>query len=164
VVVGVEQGIILAMALSIVEHIFHSYKPYDVVVVETPDGRHGTAPGDSGAEFAPGLVVYGFGASLYYANATRFTAAIMDIAEFADPPLRWFVMSGAAIGDVDYSGSDSLRQVHEELTAKGITLILADINTRVRGQLDEYGLTDRIGAGNFYDTIHDAVAAYRASD
>ena len=29
VIVGVEQGIILAIALSIVEHIYHSYRPYD---------------------------------------------------------------------------------------------------------------------------------------
>ena len=28
-IVGVEQGIILAIVLSIVEHIYHSYHPYD---------------------------------------------------------------------------------------------------------------------------------------
>ena len=32
VVVGVEQGIILAMALSVVEHIYHSYRPYDTLI------------------------------------------------------------------------------------------------------------------------------------
>ena len=35
VVVGVEQGIILAMALSIVEHIYHSYRPFDTLLIES---------------------------------------------------------------------------------------------------------------------------------
>ena len=161
VVVGVEQGIILAMALSIVEHIYHSYRPYDSVVVQTATGALATAAGDSGSQLAPGLAVYGFGASLYYANATRFTANIMDIVEYADPPLRWLVLSGAAIGDIDYSGSDSLRQVHDELASKGITFILVDINDRVRHELDAYGLIARIGEANFFDSILDALAAYR---
>ena len=37
VVVGVEQGIVLAMVLSIVEHIYHSYKPYDTLIVDTAE-------------------------------------------------------------------------------------------------------------------------------
>ncbi|OGO55696.1 MAG: hypothetical protein A2Z32_01880 [Chloroflexi bacterium RBG_16_69_14] len=162
VIVGVEQGIILAMALSIIEHIYHSYKPYDNLVIETSAGDLGVAPPASGNQMAPGLMVYRFGAGLYYANATRFTAEIMDLVEDAVPALRWFVIDGSAIGDVDYSGSDSLRQVQEELAAKGVTLVVADVNPHVRRQLDEYELTAKIGTGNFYDSIRDAAAAYRA--
>jgi MFS superfamily sulfate permease-like transporter len=162
VVVGVEQGIILAMALSIIEHIYHSYRPYDELVV--PKGEHelAAAATDTGAEFAPGLAVYAFAASLYYANATRFTASIMDIVENADPPLRWLVISGAAIGDVDYSGSAALSQVQEELAAKGTTLVLADINEEVKRELDAYGLSEKIGPANIYESIRDATEAYRA--
>ncbi len=163
VVVGVEQGIILAMALSIVEHIFHSYKPYDTTVIEsTADGIR-TAPVEDGGQLAPGLMMYRFGASLYYANATRFTSEIMDLVEYADPPVRWFVLLGSAIGDIDYSGADSIRQVQEELTAKGITFIVIDVSERVRRQLDEYGLAAKIGEANIYTSIGDAVAAYRAA-
>jgi MFS superfamily sulfate permease-like transporter len=38
VVVGIEQGIILAMALSIVEHVYHSYKPSTRLLGLAPDG------------------------------------------------------------------------------------------------------------------------------
>ena len=84
------------------------------------DGQHGitTAPVDGGAQLAPGLVVYRFGAGLYYANASLFTEEITAIVERADPPLRMLVVLGSAIADVDYSGSDTLRQVHEELAAR----------------------------------------------
>jgi high affinity sulfate transporter 1 len=162
VVVGVEQGIILAMALSIVEHIYHSYKPYDSIVIEGADGSLRTVPEKQAAQLAPGVMVYRFGASLYYANATRFTAEVMDLVEEAQPPLRTFVISGSAIGDIDYSGSDSLRQVQVELAAKGVTLALVELNPRVRNQLDEYGLTEKIGTANIHDSIRDALKAHAA--
>jgi len=162
VVVGVEQGILLAMALSVIEHIFHSYRPYDTLVVETPEHGLRTAPLDEGAQMAPGLAVYRFGAGLYYANAARFTEEIMGIAERAEPPLRTLVLLGSAVADIDYSGSDSLRQVQEELGRQGVTLVLADLSPAIRVQLDAYGLTGMIGADNIHDTLREAVAAHGA--
>ena len=162
VVVGVEQGIILAMALSIIEHIYHSYRPYDTLVVESPNEGIRTAPLTSNSQMSPGLIVYRFGSGIYYANATRFTEEVMDLVENADPPLRWFVLLGSAIADVDYSGSDSLRQVQEELARKGVTLVLADLSPGVRSQLDAYGLVDKIGPTNIYGSAEEAVQAYRA--
>jgi len=161
VVVGVEQGIILAMALSVVEHIYHSYTPYDTLIGLTSGGELESFPPSSGTQIVPGVAVYRFGASLYYANATRFTAEIMELVENASPPLKWLVLLGSAIGDIDYSGSDSIRQVQEELAAKGVTLVLADLNPKVRTQLDDYDLTAKIGAGHIFDSVSDVVAAYR---
>jgi len=159
VVVGVEQGIILAMALSIIEHVYHSYKPYDTLVVESSEHGRTTATLDSGAQIVPGVAVYLFGSGLYYANSTRFTEEIMGVVEHADPPLRALVLLGSAMADVDYSGADSLRQVQEELARKGVTLALADMNPKLRGQLDAYGPTATIGAGNIHGSLRDAVRA-----
>ncbi len=105
-------------------------------------------------------MVYRFGASLYYANATRFTAEIMDIIENADPPVRWFAVAASAIGDIDYSGADSLRSVQEELAARDIIFGLLDVDPKVRTQLDRYGLTEKIGAARIFETIGDAADAY----
>jgi len=52
---GVEQGIVLAIVLSILVHLRHSYNPHNV----TEEPR-------------PGLVVFRWGAGLYFANASRF--------------------------------------------------------------------------------------------
>ena len=162
VVVGVEQGILLAMALSIVEHIYHSYKPYDTLIVHTAEHGLMAVPIEDGGQIAPGLAVYRFGAGLFYANAARFTEEIMGIVEHADPPLRALVILGSAIADIDYSGSDSLRQVFEELRRNNVRLILVELSPAVRAQLDAYGLTEKIGATNVYESIDDVVSAYRA--
>jgi high affinity sulfate transporter 1 len=162
VVVGVEQGIILAMALSILEHIYHSYRPHDTLLTER-SGFITSVPVEGGDEIEPGLAIYRFGASLYYANANRFTTEVIDLVEDADPPLRWLALSGSVIGDVDYSAADTLRQIQEELTKKGVILVLVDLSPSVRKTLESYGLIEKIGNGNIYDSIEQLLNAYRAS-
>jgi SulP family sulfate permease len=164
VVVGVEEGIGLAMTLSIIEHINHSYRPYDTLLATRPDGGQALVPLADRAEALPGLVVYRFGAGLYYANASRFTEEIMAIVGGADPPLRWLAVSASAVGDVDYSGADTIRQVQEELARVHVDFALSDLSPKVRSQLDAYGLTQKIGVDRIFPTAHDLLAAYRAAE
>jgi SulP family sulfate permease len=163
VLVGIEQAIILAIALSIVEHIGHSYHPYDRLLTREPSGDFGYAELDSGAQALPGLIVYRFGANLYYANGNRFTEEIVRLVENADPPARWVVVSSASIGDIDYSGAETLGSLHDELAAQGVTLVLADVVPEVRKQLAAYGLTEKFGADHLYPTMTEAAAGYLAS-
>jgi sulfate permease, SulP family len=163
VVVGVEEGIILAMALSILEHIFHSYRPFDRLITPRPDGDYVYHRLDSGAQAVPGLAIYRFGSGIYYANGTRFTEEILRLVEDADPPLRWLCVAASAIGDIDYSGSETLGAVQEELASQGVTLVLADVDDKVRAQLDAYGLAAKLGPDNIHPTIPGVLVAFRAS-
>ena len=79
VVVGVEQGILLAIVLSILDHLRRSYKPNDTVLVRTPHDTLASRPVAEGGQAAPGLVVYRFAASLYYANANHFADEVRQL-------------------------------------------------------------------------------------
>ena len=162
VVLGVEQGIILAMALSIIEHIYHSYRPYDTLVVRRPDGEPALVALSERSQLAPGLTVYRFGSGIYYANANRFTEEIMDLVDDADPPIRWLAIAGASIADIDYSGADSVRQIVDELRTGGVVVAMCELSPRIRKQLDAYELTELIGQDRIFHTIGDLVAAYGA--
>ena len=70
------------------------------------------------------------------------------------------MIDAGAIGDVDYSGADALRQAHDELAHKGVTLALAEVSDPVRKLLDAYGLTEQVGATNIYSDVRAAIAAY----
>ena len=74
VVVGVEQAIIAAMALSLISHVRRGYSPQNSVLVPVADrpGRLHSAPVATGGQAAPGPIVYRFTHGLYYANAERF--------------------------------------------------------------------------------------------
>jgi high affinity sulfate transporter 1 len=161
--IGVEQGILLAMALSVIEHIYHSYKPYDVLLAPSGDGTIRGSSLETGAQAAPGLLVYRFGASVYYANTNLFMEEVLRLVEDAQPPVRWICFDGAVIGDVDYSAADALHQLHGELERMGVTVVLCDLSDKVARLLDEYELTDLIGKSRIYDTVADALAAYRAA-
>jgi sulfate permease, SulP family len=162
VVIGVEQAIVLAIALSVVEHISHSYNPYNRLLTTTRDGDYRFETLDTRAEALPGLLIYRFGASLYYANSARFTAEIEKLTQpGADPPVRWLCVDASAMADVDYSGAATIRSLLETLRARGVTLVLCDVDSRVRGLLDAYGLTQEIGAQHFYPVRRALLEAYR---
>jgi len=75
VVVGVEQGILLAIALSLFRHVRHSYSPHTMMLART-QRRMGGDAATPGKETEPGLIVYRFGSDLFYANAHRFTEEV----------------------------------------------------------------------------------------
>ena len=167
VIVGVEQGIILAIILSVVVVLMHVYKPHDRVLSYAADGEpkfDSIADATQGAESyqaLPGLLIYLFGAELFYANANRFSEQIMELVEAAQPPVKWFALDAAAMGDVDFSGADSLRQVADEMERRQAKLVICSLNPAVRKLLDAYGLTDKIGTAYIFATPQDVMAAYR---
>ena len=160
VVVGIEQAIILAIVLSIIEHLSHAYRPFDTTIAISPEGRLEATPLSSGTiiQAAPGLVIYRFGAGLYYANSARFTEEALAILDEADPKIEWFCVSGASIGDIDYSGAGALRQVVDEVKKRGATFVVCEIEPGVAGVPAKYGLDVEIGGT--YAFIEDVVAAY----
>lgn len=160
VVVGVEQGVLLAIILSVIDHLRRSYRPNDRVLVRADSGSLRSLPVDPSARVVPGLAVYRFAASLYYANAEHFSAEVQSLADAESADLRWLCIDAAAIADVDYSGGETLREVAESLQERGIRLVLAETDPSVRATLDRYGFTDVIGSYAYYETVDDVVAAY----
>jgi MFS superfamily sulfate permease-like transporter len=161
VALGVEYGIVLAVVASIVDHLRHSYSPLNSVLVKSPAGHWHAAPVTPGARTEEGLVVYRFGTSLYFANASRLAADITTLTRQGAPP-TWLCLDGAAIGDVDYSAAAVLTRVHQQLHGHGIRLLLSNIIEPVRHQLDLYGITEAIGADAYFDTAGEALDAFHA--
>ena len=87
VVIGVEQGILLAMVLSLLRHVRHSYRPHTAVLVEDGAGQWRPTPAVPGALSGPGLVIFQFGADLFYANAGRFAEDVRGLVERAPTPV-----------------------------------------------------------------------------
>jgi sulfate permease, SulP family len=159
---NVQYGIGVAIAASIVDHLRHSYLPRSYVLVKSAAGHWMTAPVEPGARTVPGLVIYRFGTSLYFANASRFVDDVIMLTT-RGPPLRWLVLDGAAIGDVDYTASAVLSRAFEELHKAHIQVMMTSVVQPVRDQLRHYGLTGEHGPDGFYDTPGAALAAFHAA-
>lgn len=164
VLVGVEQGIVLAIVASVIGHIRRSYRPATAVLERNPDDAEWTGrTADPGARTLPGLVVYRFARDLYYANANHLFEEVTGFVEAeSDPPLSWFCLDLEAMPDVDFTGAQTLRQVHDELAEHGIRLVMARTSPPVVTQLERYGLVELLGPNAFFPTVTAVVAAFSA--
>ena len=160
--VGVEQGVILAIVLSLLDHVRRHYDPHDAVITRDESGKIVSIPAKQGSETEPGLVVYRFGVGLFYANAARFTEEALALVSGPEPP-RWFVLLANAVDDVDYTGGKTLVELAGQLEARGVVFAVADVRAAVRPELERFGLTDAIGEERIFATLEDAVAAFRAA-
>jgi high affinity sulfate transporter 1 len=160
VLFGVEQGIITAMVVSLLRIVRHSYRPHTAVLVQDPGGIWQLTPVVPGALTEPGLVVYRFGATLFYANAGMFADQIRDLAGPAHSPVRWIVVDAGAITNVDYTAARVVRELQKDLAHRGVALVFAHVQSDLRPDLDRHHLTNAIGPSRIFDTLHAALAAY----
>jgi sulfate permease, SulP family len=163
VIVGVEQGIFLAMGLSVLVHLWHSYRPYNALLSVKSTGSLVYGALAEHVQAAPGLYIYQFGAGLFYANASRFNEEVLGLVEEADPPVRWFCVAGAAMADIDYTGAEALRSMAKELKERGATLALCRLTPKVRDELAAYGLLTEIGEAMVFEDANAVLAAYTAA-
>jgi len=159
--VGVEEGIILAIVLSILDHVRRHYTPHDRVIT-LDKGRPHAIPATPGARTEPGLIVYLFGVGLFYANAPRFAEEVLSLVDTDDPP-RWFVLLATAIDDVDFTAGRTLLELADQLSDRNIVFAVADPNDTVLAELNRFGLVTKIGADHVYPSTEEALAAFRAS-
>jgi sulfate permease, SulP family len=162
VVLGVEYGILLAIIASMVDHLRHSYSPLNSVLVKSPEGHWQPVPAEPGTHTEEGLVIYRFGTSLYYANASRLLDDLVALVAHGGP-LRWLVIDCAAIGDVDYTASAILAKIVEHVHQHDVHLAFSSVLGPVRRQLDRYGISKALGENGYFDTPGHALDAFHST-
>jgi SulP family sulfate permease len=161
VLVGVEQGIILAMILSLLRIVDHTYRPHTGVLLSERGLYWKLEPPDPGATTEPGLTLYRFGAPLFYANAGRFAEEIRTIVGLPDPATKsWLVVDAEAITNLDYTAARVLLDLNKELMEIGVTLAFARVGPYLQSDFDRHHISDVIGANRIFARLHDALDAF----
>jgi sulfate permease, SulP family len=101
VLVGVKEGILLAVVLSLVDHVRHGYRPHTAVLLQDPDDHWCMVNAEPGKFAESGLVVYWFGADLYYANANYFAEQALALVTQVQEPVNWLVLDAGAATAID---------------------------------------------------------------
>ena len=157
VAMGVEQGILLAIALSLFRHVRHSYRPHTMMFEPDAGGHWVLGPVRPGHVTEPGLIVYFFGADLFYANQQRFCDELRSLVDNAPAPVHWVVVDAAAITDIDYSAARSLRDLLSDLARRGISVAFGRVTAYLRSDMDRHGITAAVGAARIFPTLHEAL-------
>ena len=158
---GVLEGIAVAVALSILNVFRRAWWPYQTTLgrVEGMAGLHDRELHPEAQELA-GLAVFRFDAPLFFANARTFRDQIRLLAA-AEPRPRWIVIAAEPITDVDTTAADMLKDLDEELNAHGTSLVFAELKDPVRDKLERYELVGPLDPAHFYPTLEAAVDAFR---
>jgi sulfate permease, SulP family len=161
-VLGVLEGVLVAVSLSLVDVFRRVARPHDAVEGLVPDlaGMHDLDDYDT-AVAVPGLLVYRYDAPLFFANAENFLARVRESVVAYDP--EWVLLNAEAIGEVDLTGADALETLRAELAEKGIVLALARLKQDPRDILQPSGVLERIGAEHIFPTLPTALEAFRAA-
>jgi high affinity sulfate transporter 1 len=160
-VLGVIEGIFIAVGLALLDFIRRAWRPYDAVLgrVEGLKGYHDVARHPD-AKRIPGLVLFRWDAPLFFANAEVFADRLRLAIASSPTPVRWVIVAAEPVTDLDTTAADVLQQLDEELAAEGVDLRFAEMKGPVKDRLKRYALFERFGADHFYPTIGTAVDAY----
>jgi high affinity sulfate transporter 1 len=156
--IGVLEGIIVAVALSVVYIFKRAWAPYSAVLGKSPDvpGWHDIRRYPD-AEQIPGLLIIRWSAPLFFANANQFRDLIRELVKAAAVPPRWVLVAAEPITDIDTTAGAVLADLDLELNSGGIHLAFAELQSSVRDTIVLYGLLETIDEARFYDSVPEAV-------
>jgi len=157
VTLGVEQGILLAIVLSLFRHVRHSYRPHTMMLAPDAAGQWTPAPAVPGKVTEPGLIVYRFGADLFYANADHFCDEVRALVRCAPRPLKWLIVDCGAITDIDYSAAQSVRDLLNELAARQIAVVFGRVSPYLHADMVRHCIAPVLGEGHIFATLHEAI-------
>ena len=157
---GVEEGIVIGVVLSLAVVVWRSSRPHMAVVGRVPGTEHFRNIDRHDVELANGLIALRIDESIYFANAQVLEDKIESlVAESTDTCAVLLIMS--AVNQLDSTALGMLDELEKNLQAKGISLQFAEIKGPVLDRLHTTDLGQRMHDRIFLST-HQAFQQYTA--
>jgi len=162
VLLGVLEGILVAVALAILLFFRRSWWPHGVVLGRDVTGGWHQAAGRDDLEEVAGIVVYRWEAPLFFANAGMLRQNLRALVR--ERQVRWIVLQCEAVTDVDVTAAEMLEQLDKQLNAQGVHVAFVELRDRLEALLLRYGLFETLDRDHFYPSMDAALAAIAAED
>ena len=161
IVIGILEGLVLAVLLSLVMLLHRASRPNIVVLGKVPghEGVYsdiGRAPEN---EYVPGLLILRLDAPLYFFNANVARKGILDLVA-AGKDLRAVILDIGATTDLDLASVDMLRELVDSLSENRIVIFFSHVRGPVRDRMEITGLTHYVGEDKIFLSLDFAVREY----
>ncbi|TFB62015.1 SulP family inorganic anion transporter [Cryobacterium sp. Hz7] len=158
VVVGVIEGIGVAIVLSLGAFVSHAWRPYRAELgrIRGLRGYHDLSRHPEG-ERLPGVVIVRFDAPLFFANGGIFDDFVRRVVTEAGSDVHTVILAAEPITEIDTTAVEELLELDDFLASRGITLIFAEMKGPVKDHLRDYGLSRRFPPERFAGTVGEAV-------
>ncbi len=158
IVLGVLQGIVIAVALAVALYFRRGWQPHGAVLGQdhAVGGWHNVKRHPD-AHQLPGIAVYRWEAPLFFANCSSFRSQVRGVVKAR--PVTWVVIQCEAITDIDVSAAEMLEQLDQELNAGGVHMAFVEMRTRLQNLVQRYGLFETLDRDRFYPTLESGLTA-----
>jgi high affinity sulfate transporter 1 len=159
-VLGAIPGIVLAIAIAVIEFLWDGWRPHSAVLGQVPgiNGYHDLSRHPDGRQ-VPGLVLLRWDAPLFFANAELFHNRVLAAVANAAPTVHWVLVTAEPVTSIDVTSADMLGELDDALQARGAALCFAEMKDPVRDKLRRFGLFARFES-RLFATIDEAVSGY----
>ena len=160
---GVLQGVLIAVIVSLAERVIRQYHPKDVVLLRDGELNDWVKERLSGtimqSSQLDGVLIYYFDGSLFFENITHFIARVHYVIDGAKQPVKVLIIDAGAIDSVDYTAVEAIKRLHYRLLNAAIELRFAHVSPNLHKQFTAYGVTGQLGHGHIYSTLTAAITA-----
>jgi high affinity sulfate transporter 1 len=157
ILLGVLQGIVVAIVLAVLLFFRRNWWPHGAVLGEVPElgGWHSVTEHPSATRL-PDIVVFRWEASLFFANVGQFRDQVRRLVREQHP--GWVVLQCEAVTDIDVTAAEVLKDLDEELNAAGVHLAFVEMRDRLQDLVKRYGLHTTLDQEHFYPSLERALA------
>ena len=145
---GVEQGVMAGVLLSLMLHLWRTSRPHVAEVGRVPGTEHFRNVARFNVETAPSVLSLRIDESLYFAN-TRYLEDLVLERTAANPDLRHVVLMCSAVNDIDLSALETLESLDHRLRDMGVALHLSEVKGPVMDRLRRGDLLDHLSGQVF---------------
>ncbi len=150
-----DQGILAGVILSLILFLYRSMRPRVAVLSRFKDGTMRDITVHN-LETCENIALIRFDGSLYFANAGYFESRILELVA-ANPKLKYLIVDGEAINQIDATGEEILHHLNDRLKAVNIELLIARMKKQFVDTLIRTGLYESIGPERFFARITNAL-------
>lgn len=162
VLVGPINAILLTVVLALLRFVRLASRP-KVDILGAVDGQPGfhSVERHHDAHTPAGLLLFRFNGPIIFFSADYFKREVEKAAVNAGPGLQWFVLDLMPVNMVDATGLYAMRDVFDELRARGVVVAVAARDTEWTDWAQQRGLTTQLGKYLLFNTLEQAVQAHR---
>jgi SulP family sulfate permease len=158
--VGVEEGIVAGMVMSLLLYLWRSSRPHFAVVGQVGDTEHFRNVKRHKVRTDPAILLFRIDENLYFPNA-GYLEDMLRAEIAANPAIREVVLICSSVSLIDASALETLMELRETLRAAGVTLNLAEVKGPVMDRLQRTSFLDDLAPGQIFLSTYDAVKFLR---
>jgi MFS superfamily sulfate permease-like transporter len=159
---GLLKGVLIGAIISFVIVVRRASSPHVAFLGRIPGvRRYSDLSRNADNEPTPGLLPFRVESGIVYFNAEHVYDAVLARIDATREPIRLAVCDLSTSPNMDIAGARMLRNLHAELTRRGIAFRIVEARARVRDMLRVEGVEESIGRIDRRTSLADAIEDFQ---